>query len=82
MAVTRTQPSDLEGIKMLLESTPQAETSQSAAEPLELIKDATTNPESRWISFSARVEDSVIATFLITRDVNLEYYKSHFHIQD
>ena len=28
------------------------------------------------------MEDSVVATFLITRDVNLEYYKSHFHLQD
>ena len=23
-----------------------------------------------------------MATFLLTRDVNLEYYKSHFHLQD
>ena len=49
---------------------------------VEAIQDSIQNPESRWISFAARVEDSVVATFLITRDVNLEYYKSHFHLQD
>jgi hypothetical protein len=26
--------------------------------------------------------DNVIGAFLISKDVNLEYYKSHFHIQD
>jgi hypothetical protein len=25
---------------------------------------------------------TVIATFIMSKDVNLEYYKSHFHIQD
>jgi len=47
---------------------------------MDLIRDATTNPDSAWLSYSARVEDNVVATFVISRDVNLEYYKSHFHI--
>lgn len=34
------------------------------------------------MSFSARVEDQIVATFLLSKDVNLDYYKSHFHIQD
>merc|ERR1712218_540262 len=28
------------------------------------------------------VEDSVVAAFLISKDVNLDYYVSHFHVQD
>jgi hypothetical protein len=38
--------------------------------------------DSPWLAFSARVEDSVVAAFLISKDVNLDYYVSHFHVQD
>ena len=41
-----------------------------------------TQADSPWIAFSARVEDSVVAAFLISKDVNLDYYVSHFHVQD
>ena len=41
-----------------------------------------TTADSPWLAFSARVEDSVVAAFLISRDVNLSYYVSHFHVQD
>jgi len=39
-------------------------------------------PDSPYLAFSARVEDSVVAAFLISKDVNLDYYVSHFHVQD
>jgi len=38
------------------------------------------NPDSPWLAFCARVEDSVVAAFLISKDVNLNYYVSHFHV--
>jgi len=43
-------------------------------------EDAVSNMDSMWIAYAARVEGQVIAAFLISRDVNLNYYKSHFHI--
>ena len=46
-----------------------------------MIKQAT-QADSPWIAFSARVESQVVAAFLISRDVNLNYYVSHFHVQD
>ena len=82
ISVTRTKKDDIQQITDLVNSAPSAETSQSDMNAVEAIQDSIFNPESRWISFAARVEDSVVATFLITRDVNLEYYKSHFHLQD
>ena len=49
---------------------------------MEQIKDATHSVDTKWLAYSARVEDSVVATFVVSKDVNLDYYKSHFHIQD
>jgi hypothetical protein len=38
------------------------------------------NPDAPWLSFTAKIGENVIAAFQISKDVNLEYYKSHFHI--
>lgn len=46
------------------------------------ITNATTSFAAPNLSFCARIEGNVIATFLISKDVNLDYYVSHFHIQD
>jgi hypothetical protein len=43
--------------------------------------DAITNNASNKISFSAFNQNAVIGFFVMTKDVNLEYYKSHFCIQ-
>jgi hypothetical protein len=40
------------------------------------------NPASTNYGFVAKVYDQIIGTFVISRDVNLEYYTSHFHVQD
>jgi len=40
------------------------------------------NNDAPWLCFTAQIMDNVIGAFLISKDVNLEYYKSHFHIQD
>jgi len=44
------------------------------------ISNATTNFSSANLCFCARIDGAVIATFLISKDVNLEYYISHFHL--
>lgn len=54
----------------------------SCSETMTQIKDAVQNHDSRFLSFCARIQDTVVATFLISKDVNLEYLLSHFHIQD
>jgi hypothetical protein len=38
--------------------------------------------DSPFISFCARIYDTVVGTFLVSKDINLEYLLSHFHIQD
>ena len=78
--VSRTQPDDYDQIRDLLFSNPTV-TNDSPEVTLGMFKQATT-ADSPWLAFSARVEDSVVAAFLISRDVNLNYYVSHFHVQD
>ena len=78
--VTRSVVEDYEGIKELIASS--GEHTEKAHEIVDKARDATKNPDSPWLSFSARVDNVVVATFLISKDVNLDYYKSHFHIQD
>lgn len=48
----------------------------------EAIYEATINPDSPNLAFVLRIYDSVVGAFVLAKDVNLEYYKSHFHIQD
>ena len=45
------------------------------------LMDAITNNASNKISFTAFNQYAVIGFFVMTKDVNLEYYKSHFCIQ-
>ena len=45
------------------------------------LMDAITNNASNKIAFSAFNQNAVIGFFVMTKDVNLEYYKSHFCIQ-
>lgn len=40
------------------------------------------DPDSAWVSFTARVQDTCVASFVISKDLNLDYYVSHFHVQD
>ena len=45
------------------------------------LMDAITNNASNKIAFSAYNQHAVVGFFVMTKDVNLEYYKSHFCIQ-
>jgi len=58
------------------------ETGNGNEQMMEKIQNAVKDPNSSYLSFCARVFNTVVATFLISRDVNLEYLLSHFHIQD
>ena len=78
--VTRTCVEDYEQIRELLFSNPTV-TNDSPEITMGMFQQAT-SADSPWIAFSARVEDSVVAAFLISKDVNLDYYVSHFHVQD
>ena len=46
------------------------------------IEESVSNPDSPNVAFVAKVGEEVIGVFVLAKDVNLEYYKSHFHIQD
>jgi hypothetical protein len=48
----------------------------------EALYDSAVNPSSTLYGFVAKVQDQVIGAFVISKDVNLEYYISHFHVQD
>jgi len=80
MALTRTTKADLDQIKTLIESSGTDE--EATADIMKQITNAATSFASANLSFSARIDNTVIATFLISKDVNLDYYISHFHIQD
>lgn len=44
--------------------------------------DCAINPTSTNYGFVAKVHDEVVGAFVISKDVNLEFYISHFHVQD
>ena len=44
--------------------------------------DCAVNPSCRNYGFVAKVHDEIVGAFVVSKDVNLEYYISHFHIQD
>lgn len=72
--VRRAVADDLPKIKELLESLEDREDSFKA------IYEATVNSDSPNLAFICKIYDDVIGAFLLAKDVNLEYYKSHFHI--
>lgn len=78
--MTRTLTEDMTGVRELLASA--GENDERSEQVVKDITESTQNPDSPWLAFSARVDSIVVATFLISKDVNLDYYKSHFHIQD
>lgn len=82
ISVQRSITSDFEQVQTLLESSSMESYSESPGQIMSMFQMAVNSVDSPWLAFTARVEDSIIAAFLISKDVNLEYYVSHFHIQD
>lgn len=56
--------------------------SKNKSEVQDSFYDATVNPESKNVSFVAKVGDDIVGAFVLSRDVNLSYYVSHFNVQD
>lgn len=69
---------DIVKIRSLIDSSGQDES--KTVEIIKQITEAVMNTEAPWLCFTARIMDNVIGAFLISKDVNLDYYKSHFHI--
>ena len=80
MSVTRTSKADLDQIRTLIESSGTDE--KDIEETMKNITNAATSFASPNLSFCSRIDGNVIATFMISKDVNLDYYISHFYIQD
>lgn len=57
-----------------------AETLDEKQQFIDGLYDATMNADSNNLAFIARIDEEIIGAFLMAKDVNLEYYKSHFHI--
>jgi hypothetical protein len=74
LEVRRASSGDIERIRDLLEVTEDREAL------MEKFYEATINPDSPNLSFVCKIYDDVIGAFLLAKDVNLDYYKSHFHI--
>jgi hypothetical protein len=76
LEVRRASSTDIEQIRELLEVTEDREGL------MEKFYESTINPDSPNLSFVCKIYNDVVGAFLLAKDVNLEYYKSHFHIQD
>lgn len=76
LVVRRASAEDIEKMKDLLENMVDKK------QVFDQLYEATINPDSPNLSFVCRIYEDVVGAFLLAKDVNLDYYKSHFHIQD
>jgi len=76
LSVSRCLLTDLDFVKDVIDDL------ENKDEMFDKIYESCCNPQSAHISLVARVADQIIGCFMISKDINLEYYKSHFHIQD
>jgi predicted acetyltransferase len=67
---------DMEKLRVLLETIDEKKAVSDC------INEASMNPDSSNMAFVAKIDEEVIGAFVLAKDVNLNYYKSHFHIQD
>ena len=76
MFVQRITQDELEAVSEL------TSTLEEAKNMYEALYDCAVNPASTNYGFCTKVHNQVIAAFVVSKDVNLEYYISHFHVQD
>lgn len=76
MIVQRIQQPDLEDTYDLIQGLEEEQQMK------DLLYDCALNPAQTNYAFVAKVMDQIIGAFVITKDVNLDYYVSHFHVQD
>lgn len=74
--VRRSVIKDLESIDFLLA------TSDESDKIIEKAQHSIYNTDSPYVSFTVRCNDDIIGLFVLSKDVNLKYYKSHFHIEE
>jgi len=74
MVVQRVEEKDLEEARDLILPLDESK------EMHETLYDCALNPTSTNYGFIAKVFDQVIGAFVLSKDVNLEYYISHFHV--
>ena len=46
------------------------------------IKDSFENPESTYVTFAVSCKEDLVGLFLVSKDVNIRYYQSHFDIEE
>jgi hypothetical protein len=76
MTVSRVSTEDLENAQDLIAGLEESKKFYDA------LYDCAVNPSSTNYGFVAKVEGDVVGSFVVSKDVNLDYYISHFHIQD
>ena len=76
MHVKRIQQGDLEDVKEMISSLDESKAMY------ESLYECVINPASTNLGFVAKVFDETVGVFVISKDVNLDYYISHFHVQD
>ena len=76
MFVQRVGTEDLENAKELIGDL------EESKKFYDCMYDCAVNPSSTNFGFVAKVAGQVVGCFALSKDVNLEYYTSHFHVQD
>ena len=74
--VRKAEESDLDQVKSFLD------TSEQKLEVIEEINNAVLNKEKHRIAYLALIREEIIGLVVLSRDVNIPYYTSHFHIQE
>lgn len=74
MCVQRVSEEDLEDARELIQPLDEAKAMYEA------LYDCAINPAATNYGFIAKVFDQCIGAFVLSKDVNLEYYISHFHV--
>lgn len=72
--VERSIQQDLDKVKELIDDL------DDNKQIFDAVYEATVNPDSPYLSFVARIDEEVVGVFVLAKDINLDYYKSHFHI--
>ena len=74
MYVHRITQEDIEEAKELIDDLDES------ANFYKSLYDCAINPASTDFGFVAKVLDQIVGCFVLSKDVNLDYYTSHFHV--
>lgn len=74
MYVHRVTGEDLDEAKELIDDLDEAQNFFKS------LYDCAINPASTDFGFVAKIMDQIVGCFILSKDVNLDYYTSHFHV--